>query len=90
VHLTICSPESDSQGTTLTPQRFGTALPQTRRFNQLWKWYYNHFMSQNDKEHNVGILMGIEHEVAKSLAGRGETYEDVLKAILATVRRELD
>src|ERR1700683_4963802 len=29
VHLTICSPESDSQGITLTPQRFGTSLPQT-------------------------------------------------------------
>jgi hypothetical protein len=28
VHLTICSPESDSQGITLTPQRFGTSLPQ--------------------------------------------------------------
>ena len=47
-------------------------------------------MSQNDKEYYVGILLGIEHEIAKSLAGRGETYENVLKAILATVRRELD
>ena len=47
-------------------------------------------MSQKNKEYYVGILMGIEHEVAKSLAGRGEEYEDVLEAILATVRRELD
>jgi len=41
LHLTINPPESERhQSITLQPARFGTKLPQTTRFNPLWKWYY--------------------------------------------------
>jgi hypothetical protein len=35
------------------------------------------------------FLMGIEHEVASSLASKGEEHEDLLKAILSGVRNKL-
>src|ERR1700732_211972 len=67
VHLTICSSESDGQSESHPNARmqftplFGALLPQTFRFNQLWKRYqyrYSSSLSRGNELSTCGIVVG--------------------------------